>query len=497
MKGSQWGGWCVAGLFYLFDVFLRLTVDVITSELQAEFTLSADGVSSAFSSSFFYGYAAMQMPVGFFLDRIGPRWTILLASLLSCFGCVLFSCADTVWVGTVARVVSGIGCGCGWLGAVKVTRNSFGVKDTSKVRAIFAVTCMLGGLGGLTSQTPFQILVHGVGWRAAFRIASGVPILIALLSFCFVGDDAYEDVAYEDVASSEERVVVEDGQHSMSTHPMSTSLLSDTVSHQDVQPVQSESASSSFRALRSCLRTPRMWSYAIYLGSTDAPFETFAGLWGVAFLTQVYGWTTSKAAVLTTVVVVLSTVSQLITPALQSYFKTVIGRLRVLVCLALLGFLSFLPFLTAPLSNPPPGGDGMAYISCVALGLSVASCTIIWSIISSDPLCRGTADTGIISGAVNTLCIGYDAVIQQITGVVLTAMWDGGKNASNEPVYGADAFSRAFMVLAGSFLIAAVSSSLATCDRCHHATLYPGYRMYKNSAPVISYACTCTEEGRE
>lgn len=472
MKGSRWGGWCVAGLFYLFDVFLRLTVDVITSELQVEFKLSADGVSSAFSSSFFYGYAAMQMPVGFLLDKLGPRLTIILASLLSCFGCILFSCTETVWLGTVARVLSGIGCGCGWLGAVKVTRNSFGVEDTSKVRAVFAVTCMLGGVGGLISQAPFQILVRGVGWRNAFRVASGVPVLIALLSFCFVGDVAYEErKVVRDAVGGNSAKVVEDGQHPMSTHPLAAPLLllPSTLETQDLEPPQSAAASSSSssRALRSCLKTPRMWCYALYLGGTDAPFETFAGLWGVAFLTQVYGWTTSKAATLTTVVVVLSTVSQLITPPLQAYFQTVRAKLHVLLVLALVGFLSFLPFLLAPLSTPPPGGDMAAYAACVTLGLSVASCTIIWSIISSDPLCRGTADTGIISGAVNTLCIAYDAVIQQITGVVLTAMWNGGKNARSEPVYGAEAFSRAFMVLAGSFLLAAVSSSLATCDRSH------------------------------
>ena len=101
----------------------------------------------------------------------------------------------------------------------------------------------------------------------------------------------------------------------------------------------------------------------------------------------------------------------------------------------------------------------MGYVSIVSLGLSVASCTIIWSIISADPFCGAqNQNLGIISGAVNTVCIFYDAVMQQFTGVVLSYMWNGQKNAEGEHVYDALAFSRSFMVLAGSFALAILSS---------------------------------------
>ena len=89
------------------------------------------------------------------------------------------------------------------------------------------------------------------------------------------------------------------------------------------------------------------------------------------------------------------------------------------------------------------------------------------SIFSSDPLCDGSASTGVISGAVNTLCIAYDAAIQQCTGAVLAAMWAGGKDPDGEPVYGPQAFSRAFVVLASSFFLAALSSAAAAA--CRHA----------------------------
>ena len=456
MFASRWSGWIVAATFYLFDVFLRLTVDVITSELQAEFHLSADAVTAAFSASFFYAYAAMQLPTGFLLDVLGPRWTIILSSLLSSVGCVLFSYAETATLGTVARALSGIGCGCGWLGAVKVTRNSFGIRDSQFTRAIFAVTCMLGGVGGLISQEPFQLLVTAVGWRVAFRVAAIIPVCIACCSFFFVSNVAHQAAPPLDPGTIEDPLLL--------AFPSTVVAAAAAAADDDAtDALMSEHhelpVPSSWSVLQRCLRTPRMWAYAMYLGGTDAPFETFAGLWGVTFLHQVYEWSKSQAAAATTVVVVLSTVAQIFSGTLMGYVTSMHARLRVMTALSLLGFISFLPFVLAPLGKTsPPGGDGVAYGALISLGLSVASCTIIWSIISSDALCAGTASTGIVSGAVNTLCIFYDAVVQQVTGAVLSATWNGQTNAAKEPVYDAHAFSRAFMVLAGSFVLATGAS---------------------------------------
>ena len=438
-------GWVVAAMFYLFDVFLRLTVDVVTSKLQVDFNLSAQAISTAFSSSFFYGYAAMQIPVGTLLDQLGPQKTIICASLLSSFGCVLFSFATTTTMGTVARVLSGVGCGCGWLGAVKVTRNSFGQGETRLVRTMFAITCMLGGVGGLISQEPFQWLTNTLGWRLAFRAAAIVPILIAILSFCFVSDVPYQEQNKDTTEVLPGQSTVED--------PLLVTLPS--------SPPFENPSPSAWSALKTCVNTPRMYAYAFFLGGTDAPFETFAGLWGVTFLHQIYGWSNTQAAAATTIVVVLSTVSQLASGSFLGYYTSMKSRFYSMTGLALLGFVSFVPFLLAPLgpAHSPPGGDALGYVSIVSLGLSVASCTIIWSIISSDPLCGAhNQNTGIISGAVNTVCILYDAVIQQLTGVVLGYMWTGQKNSADERVYDALAFSRSFMVLAGSFGLAILSA---------------------------------------
>ena len=79
---KRWLGWGVSALFFCFDVFARLTIDVIRDTLQSEFDLTASTVTTYFGSSFFYAYAAMQIPMGFGLDALGPRKTYFLGNLL-------------------------------------------------------------------------------------------------------------------------------------------------------------------------------------------------------------------------------------------------------------------------------------------------------------------------------------------------------------------------------------------------------------------------------
>ena len=162
---GRWGGWCVAASFYLYDVFLRLTVDIVTSQLQRDFALDADGVSALFASSFFYAYAATQLPVGVLLDRAGPRRTIAGAALLSAAGCFMFAGAHAAWVGALARVISGLGCGCGWLGAIKVTRVHRQDTHSTQCHCSDVPTRQRGGLVSDLQLKPSLIRLAGASPR--------------------------------------------------------------------------------------------------------------------------------------------------------------------------------------------------------------------------------------------------------------------------------------------------------------------------------------------
>eukprot|EP00164_Ancoracysta_twista_P011423 GFYU01017597.1.p1 GENE.GFYU01017597.1~~GFYU01017597.1.p1 ORF type:complete len:537 (-),score=73.76 GFYU01017597.1:18-1628(-) len=463
-RWRAWAGWGVGASLYLFDLFLRLTIDVTTSTLQSVFQLGASEVSSAFASSFFYAYAVVQLPMGLLLDRLGPRITICLASLLCVIGCFLFSIAETVAMGTFARIIQGVGCGCGWLGALKVTRNSFGVKETLTVQIVFGITCMLGGLGGLVSQEPFNLLVNEVGWRKAYQVSAVIPVLIAIGSLLFVDDEA----SFEDSVESgpEEYDVIREvspvSTDSLTSSTMTSPLLGSENESQlgdDTMRVTKDMQSSTeiLHVLRVALTTPRLWLYALYISGTDAPYETFVGLWGVAFMKQVFNWSGDAASTATMTSIIVSTVFQLVTGVTLAW--TWKPKMWTIFWLAFCGTASFVILILAA-SVSSWAEAGVVYAAVVFLGLSTGSITTVWSVISSDPVCNGVMSLGLVSGALNTIVIIADAVVQQIVGVVLNSQWDGKRDDTAAPVYSAAAFSSGFALLSACFAVSCLCAAL-------------------------------------
>jgi hypothetical protein len=491
----------VAASFYLFDVFLRLSTDVVTDDLQRDFGVGKDAVASAFGASFFYAYAAVQLLVGVFLDKAGPRATICVCALLAGGGAVVFGFAPTVAVGTIGRVLSGIGSGAGWLGAVKVVRNSFGA-DGRTSDLMFGVTCMLGGVGGLASQAPLRLLVQAIGWRSAFKVVgAGVGGAISVLALVCITDaplaaaSAGAAVAPNGSAGGEvprdiDGAPADAHGAALDSHEPPAELVA--VAGPGVggpgETGRAHALVATLRVLKSVATTPRMWLYTLYLGCTDAPFETFAGLTGVSYLEEAVGGSVgAAAATLTMVCVIVATTFQLLGgPLINFAAKTYRARMLLLIAFALVGALGFVPALLPLFFASGGGGAAHAYsppdsmvlwaASVSAVGVSVGSCTVIWHVISSDALCNGSDATGIVAGAVNTFVIALDAVTQSVFGLLLgggasagaggnstAAAWEtsAGAGAGGERVYDAHTYARGFALLFALFIVAALAAAAA------------------------------------
>ena len=124
-------------------------------------------------------------------------------------------------------------------------------------------------------------------------------------------------------------------------------------------------------------------------------------------------------------------------------------RRALLSLLAAFGALAFAPFLFDRSSLPTP----LVWGSLALVGLAAASSTAIWSVISSDPLCNGSEAAGLVGGAVNTLCIAGDSAMLTLFGLVLDT-GPSHKAAGGETVFSPAAFSRAFLLLFGAYLVA-------------------------------------------
>ncbi|OYU46294.1 MAG: MFS transporter [Burkholderiales bacterium PBB4] len=158
---------------YFFSTLIRAITATLAPTLVAEFALNARDLG-LLAGGYFLGFAAMQIPLGRWLDRHGPRAVIVAFLALAVAGCIAFSMA-TSFVGLLAaRVLCGVGvCAClmapltgyrRWLApAIQIRANAW--------------MLMVGAFGMVASTLPVQWLLPLVGWRMVF---TALAVLVAL-----------------------------------------------------------------------------------------------------------------------------------------------------------------------------------------------------------------------------------------------------------------------------------------------------------------------------
>ncbi|WP_299880752.1 MFS transporter [uncultured Sulfitobacter sp.] len=180
-------GILLLGAAYVLSQFFRAFLAVLTPILGADIGASADDLARA-SGLWFLAFAAMQIPVGWALDTLGPRRTagwILLGG--GGGGAAIFALATAPWHIDVAMTLIGVGCS-------PVLMASFYIFGREYPPARFAVLASLmlaiGSSGNLVAAYPMALAAELVGWRASLWALASLSTLVALGIFAFVRDPA-------------------------------------------------------------------------------------------------------------------------------------------------------------------------------------------------------------------------------------------------------------------------------------------------------------------
>lgn len=144
-------------------------------------------------SSFFLGYALMQMPGGLLADKFGAKRILLIAVIVWSIFTGLTAIAWTLSILVIIRFLFGIGEGGFQPSASKIISTSFPVNERSK-----AMSIMLTSSGIMAMLVPIisAALLVTIGWRAFFVIAGSLGVIISLLYWKYVPKD---EVAKESV----------------------------------------------------------------------------------------------------------------------------------------------------------------------------------------------------------------------------------------------------------------------------------------------------------
>lgn len=95
-------------LAYFFSALVRAITATLAPTLTQEFALHARDLG-LLAGGYFLGFAAIQLPLGTFLDRHGPRTVILWFLAIAVAGCVAFALAESFVGLLIARVLCGVG----------------------------------------------------------------------------------------------------------------------------------------------------------------------------------------------------------------------------------------------------------------------------------------------------------------------------------------------------------------------------------------------------
>ncbi|WP_374372430.1 MFS transporter, partial [Tabrizicola sp.] len=171
-------------LAYVLSQFYRAFLAVMTPVLTQDLGVSAADLASA-SGWWFLAFAAMQVPVGAWLDRVGPRLTTGVLLGLGAAGAVLFAQASGALQIKLAMALIGIGCAPVLMAGYFIFARQF---SPAVFGTLAALMLGVGTLGNVAASLPLSWAVTAFGWRETVLGLAAITGAVALAILVLVRD---------------------------------------------------------------------------------------------------------------------------------------------------------------------------------------------------------------------------------------------------------------------------------------------------------------------
>ncbi len=257
-----WLMWGLAATLYFIAFYHRVAPAVLTTELTADFGLTAAALGNL-SAFYFYSYVAMQIPTGLLADRFGPRVLLTIGCVFAAFGTAVFAWApNTLWA-NMGRLLIGGSSGMAFVCMLKLASHWMPARQFALTSGVALV---VGVLGATLAGAPLRLGVDAFGWRSVMSCTALVTLTLAVITWLVVRDDP----SLRGFKS-----------YALGKAPTNTSTTA---------------APSAFAGLKIVLGYRNVLLLTFIPGAMTGITLTFAGLWGVPFLTTHYGLSQTNAA---------------------------------------------------------------------------------------------------------------------------------------------------------------------------------------------------------
>lgn len=173
----------LGAFFYFLANFHRIAIPgAIFDLLQQELKLSAPYITT-FGAIFMYIYAFNQLVIGVMVDRFGGLRVMLTGGIILALGSLLFPLTSNILVMYFARALLGLGGSMFYLSLIREIRECVSDKDFG-----IAISIMLfvGYAGGIAANAPFVFALRYMNWRELILIIAGVTLIAVTIFYLIV-----------------------------------------------------------------------------------------------------------------------------------------------------------------------------------------------------------------------------------------------------------------------------------------------------------------------
>lgn len=385
----------LAGAFLLVN-FHRTATGVLASSLAVAFDTTGTELG-VLHSSFFYIYAALQLPAGLLVDRYGSRRAATASLVVMTVGVGWFATAGTFAGAFLARGLIGLGGSTIYIATLAFLASWF---RPDAYATMTGLTIAASGIGGVLATTPLAYAIGAVGWRSSILAAGVVGGLLAGAVWAVVRDSPPSEAADRDPPAARE-------------------VLANT---------------------RTVLGEVETWLMGALLFLAIGMNFTVLGLWGVPFVADVYGVSVQTASLF----VLVGNVGTILGSPVFGVLSDRLGSRTPLMILG--GAAGVVVYLTLATVPPLPIVGVALFLALFANG----SVTLAFTVAKERhaPGVSGTA-----TGVINSLGYFGAAVFPAVMGAILDAYWTG-ETVGGAPTYTVAGYRVAFLVGAGAALLA-------------------------------------------
>lgn len=421
----RWVIWWALGLAFALNYFNKVAPAVVADNLVREFHLGGAVILGSLASTYFYVYAFMQIPAGILADSIGPRRSSTYGLLIAALGSTMFGLAPTLFFVYLGRLLIGLGLSVIVVNMMKVQAEWFRVREFSTMTGMMA---FVGNFGTILGATPLAMLVAGIGWRWSFVSIGLVTAIIGILCWLLVRNRPAE-------MGLPSLPAIEAWEGRLETSP----------------PIASTRP-----ALGQCIRTTlanrRIWPAFIVLFGMYGTLLSFIGMWGVPYVSQVYGLERFVAA---RFMMAAAIGLMLGGPLVGAISDRLACRKMPLVVTALVYLLLWVALIFWNGGKPPLG---MLYLIFFGFGVFGGAFILTYTC-AKEVNPPGIA--GLTTGTINTGGFLGAAILEPLLGYILDLNWQG-QMVGGMKIYPVEAFQSAFSVSLGVMVLAFVASLFIT-----------------------------------